>query len=70
MLSMSLRSACASSAPREASDCALGLLGSRVMARILYLDASVALLSTTDSVLPPWLPVAPKIVKIFFDMFI
>jgi len=67
---MSLRSACASSAPRDASDCTLGLLGSRVIARILYLDVSVGLLSTADSVLPPWLPVAPMMVKIFFDILV
>ena len=40
------------------------------MARILYLDDSSGRLRMAATVLPPWLPVAPKTVMIFCDILV
>ena len=61
----SLRSALVSSTPRDARAWALGLEGSRVTARRANSDESFVEDRITEMTLPPWLPVAPKIVRSF-----
>ena len=41
---------------------------SRVMARMVYLLARDGFDRKTEMMLPPWLPVAPKMVRIFLDI--
>lgn len=63
----SLRSAATIFTPLEARDWDFALEGSRVIPRRAYLAEREGRERTVLMMLPPWLPVAPKMVKSFLE---